>query len=233
MSDPAPIRWGRLNRTARRALLIPLLAKGMSYSEIAAQTETTRHCIAGFIYRNMQDVENRPRHSKFTWSKDQTVTLAALSILGKKPVEIAAAIPGVTYSQVYEKLRLLRLIKPKGEKKPRAEAKPKAEAPRKRTVAEANTQRNKTQAIQHRMAAPMVLKPVRMPEEFPDIAPKPFIARREGLECAWIVGDSRSPDPQCCGAPTSGDRSWCDRHRAIVFGLSPAKAMLARHAASG
>ena len=50
------------------------------------------------------------------------------------------------------------------------------------------------------------------------VNPRPMIDRRMGFECAWLVGDPREPDPQCCGAPTELGASWCQAHRQIVYG---------------
>lgn len=54
--------------------------------------------------------------------------------------------------------------------------------------------------------------------EIPVAAPKRFAERRMDFECAWIVGEARGADIQCCGARTELGASWCRAHRDIVFG---------------
>lgn len=64
------------------------------------------------------------------------------------------------------------------------------------------------------------LKTRKLPKlrEIPVVATKALTERRMGFECAWVIGDPREPDVQCCGAPTAMGASWCAAHREIVFG---------------
>lgn len=81
-----------------------------------------------------------------------------------------------------------------------------------------NKGQNPFTVARRRAGPPKVVAALPSLREIPVHSTKPFMERSMGFECAWIVGDSRAPDPQCCGAPTEFGDSWCKAHREIVFG---------------
>jgi len=208
-------RWYGLTREQRREMLIPMLKQRMTYAAVAAACGTSRHCIAGFIFRNMQDVKDRPRKRiRYTWTEEKLAKVFELAREGHSPRQIAAMMPPRRPSEnsVYEKLRPIR----KELTAARQQAKPPAD--------EKAAARNKARADERRAVAMIRFVPPKtaaMPRlrEIPVEAPKPFIARRVHFECAWIVGDPLVSDPMCCGAPVSEfGASWCQAHRELVFG---------------
>lgn len=206
-------RWHGLSRAERRELLIPMLKRKMTYGEISAACSTTRHCIAGFVFRNLQDVKDRPRKRiRYEWTAEKLARVYELARAGHSPRQIAAMMPPRRPSEhsVYEKLRPLR----KELKAARQQARP---APDEKAAA-----RKKAQADERRAVAMIRFVPPKtaaMPKlrEIPVAAPKPLLERRMSFECAWIVGEAKVSDPQCCGAPTAFGTNWCQAHREIVF----------------
>jgi len=208
------IRWYGLSPAERRELLIPMLKQRMTYGQIGAVCGVSRNLISGFIFRNMKDVKDRPRKRiRYKWTPERTAMVYELARAGHKAEQIAAMMPGrkPSASSVYERLRPLR-------------KELKATLPPKPSPDEQAAARNRERANERRAAAMMrvkIPKAVPLPKlrEIPVAAPKPFIDRRISFECAWIVGDPRDADPQCCGAPVPNvGASWCQAHREIVFG---------------
>lgn len=77
--------------------------------------------------------------------------------------------------------------------------------------------------------APQSASPKRrlMPEAFKPappplvvIEPIPFINRRMGAECAWIIDDPMATEAhgiRCCGSPAVDGLEWCRAHRTRVI----------------
>lgn len=55
----------------------------------------------------------------------------------------------------------------------------------------------------------------------PGTMPVPFIGRRIGHQCAWMIGDAK--DGLCCGQPTEDGRSFCPTHHSIAYRPVPPK----------
>jgi hypothetical protein len=171
------------------------MVKTMSVREIAAELHTSKGIISGFIYRRIQHPTTSPRPPAIIWTAEMDSRLRIEVSNGRTAEEIGKLLGVGSARAVHARLKRIQL--------------------RMREV----------QSAMHRAAQHVTtVRKSKKWKEPPTLAvvpvanPKPFIDRRMGFECAWIVGDPREPEPHCCGAATEFGATWCKPHRQIVYG---------------
>jgi len=190
-------RWSVLDDPARLVECRRRIAEGCTLRDIASDMMTSKGVVAGFVYRNI--TKPRPRHQRFLWTPPMLARLISLVEEGKSAAYIVQVMELPNIQCVHSALKRTTIrFRANASKDSRAALQPR---------------------IQKGMGPPKVsARPVTMTGDRLVENPKRFVDRRIGFECAWIVGDAKEPDAQCCGAPTDYDKSWCKAHAAIVFG---------------
>lgn len=218
------IHWHRLDKSERIQAVKPLLAKGRTFLDIAEELHTSVSAISGFVARHLKEAPRRRAPGPvFIWTQYKRGRLRDLAKFGHTAREIADTLKAPYLHTVQRQARKMG-IELVGSRRPKAlgTAMPEREEIREDKRPETNSRMNSERAfIARLLSGPPVAKAVVLPPLpllSPSGPPKPFIDRRMGFECAWILESASNDSIECCGAPTEFGMSWCEGHLAVVWG---------------